>query len=486
MKKSAAPTSGRKIDMLQENLSTLYDELELAGNYHRPSILLAAYRSRLVLLDAQVWLKTKLQKLKQKVFQVNVSQENWDIPLYLSSLADRDDHVFFVSGLMNGGGNAGMNAYRALNMRRELLVDHHIRAVFWLTENEANILPTQAGDFWAFRHRMVEFFDKPKAIRMTALVKRLNLAKKNEQELLQEIPDGLLLREELLNEMPDWKKSPELRAELILEMSAIHAAHGDYAKARKLLQAGLDIAKKDTVIALEPRLWNALGTIEQRIGSYEQAVTSYQNSLRLDPKMADSWNRLGSTFFILRKPGEALNALKKAIELDPKSPSPWKNLGDLCMQNNKMDDAILAYKKTLAIDPANQLIWEKLGDLYLSQSKIKEALSAFKKAKRLDINNPSIWVKLGTAHSSLKQNNFAIRAFYKASRLQPDDASLWKKLGDIYRSARQTVYARKAYKAALELDPLDEMTITSLNLCYKRAAKKRPVGNPKLPSLQNK
>ena len=152
--KKTSPKS-KTNNQLEEHLATLFEELQLATRWHRPSILLAAYRSKLVLIDAQVSLQKKLRKIKQKVYQLQVTKENYDIPLFLSQYPDRDKTIFFVSGLRHGGGLMGLNAYRALNIRRELLVDHHIRVIFWLDEAEADAIPANALDFWSFRHRMV-------------------------------------------------------------------------------------------------------------------------------------------------------------------------------------------------------------------------------------------------------------------------------------------------------------------------------------------
>jgi tetratricopeptide (TPR) repeat protein len=86
----------------------------------------------------------------------------------LSRRADRKKAVFSVVGLSQGGGKGGANAYRALNIRRELLVDHQLRAIFWLTGAEARELSRHAPDFWAFRHRVVEF-NRPADINRIAL-----------------------------------------------------------------------------------------------------------------------------------------------------------------------------------------------------------------------------------------------------------------------------------------------------------------------------
>ena len=90
---------------------------------------------------------------------ISVDESHFDIPLLLSQRPERDRSVFSVSGLSHGGGKENANAYRALNIRREYFVDYAIRVVIWLAGDEAMALSRHAPDFWAFRHRVVEFND---------------------------------------------------------------------------------------------------------------------------------------------------------------------------------------------------------------------------------------------------------------------------------------------------------------------------------------
>ncbi len=161
-----APSQPRPAESFDDRIGILSDELELAIKWNRPSILLVVYSSESIRSKAEVALAAKLRKLKQAVTNYRVTDATSDdIPLYLSQLPNKDSTVFFVSGLQSDNGVDGRNAYRALNIRREYFVDHHIRAVFWLTEEEASALPKHAPDFWAFRHRVVEFVEasKPKS-----------------------------------------------------------------------------------------------------------------------------------------------------------------------------------------------------------------------------------------------------------------------------------------------------------------------------------
>ena len=150
----------QEVEPFEDRVDILFRELELAIKWQRPSILLAVYSSEYVHADAKTTLKNRLIDMVQNVYHFQISNdENSDIPLYLSEIADLDKTVFFIEGLRLGGGKDGTRAYRALSIGREYFIDKRIRAVFWLTENEANDLARHAPDFWAYRHRVVEFVE---------------------------------------------------------------------------------------------------------------------------------------------------------------------------------------------------------------------------------------------------------------------------------------------------------------------------------------
>jgi hypothetical protein len=146
---------------LSERADLLLDELGLALKFQRPSLLVAVYQSEIMREQVEDLLAHGIARLGQTTVLFFVDKRQFDVPLALSRSALREQAVFFVSGLRWGGGRGGLNACRALNMRRELLVDHPTRAIFWLLKSEALRMARHAPDFWAFRHRVIEFLDLP-------------------------------------------------------------------------------------------------------------------------------------------------------------------------------------------------------------------------------------------------------------------------------------------------------------------------------------
>ncbi|MGB8212435.1 MAG: hypothetical protein WCE68_02645 [Anaerolineales bacterium] len=147
-------------ESFEERIGMLFEELSLAIQWQRPSILLASYESEEVRGKAELALEKRLAEIGQKIVSFPVDEEHFDIARLLSHDPQREQAVYSVTGLSRGGGKAGANAYRALNIRREYFVDYAIRAILWLTREEAIELSQQAPDFWAFRHRVVDFNGK--------------------------------------------------------------------------------------------------------------------------------------------------------------------------------------------------------------------------------------------------------------------------------------------------------------------------------------
>jgi phosphoglycerate dehydrogenase-like enzyme len=141
----------------KEGVEILADEIKLAFQWQRPSILLAVHNSKPEQIKAQQALEKELIKSNKKVKLIKAAGMTPDVISVMCKTTGHEEIVFFVSGMGNAEGLINSAVSNALNMHRELLVEQRIRVVFWLTKLEASSLPHHAPDFWAFRHRVVEF-----------------------------------------------------------------------------------------------------------------------------------------------------------------------------------------------------------------------------------------------------------------------------------------------------------------------------------------
>jgi hypothetical protein len=146
---------------IADRVKIVLDELAMGIKWERPSLILAVYRSEHIKNLVQTVLAKSLGESGQAVFLFFVDKFHYDIPVELLDHPKHAEAVFFVSRLRWGGGRGYSNAYRALNMHRETLIEGKVKAIFWLTGIEAKQLTRYSPDFWAFRHLVVEFLDLP-------------------------------------------------------------------------------------------------------------------------------------------------------------------------------------------------------------------------------------------------------------------------------------------------------------------------------------
>lgn len=145
----------------EERVNIILDELFLGIHWDRPSLIVVVYRSEHIKNRVQAIMGKSLGESGQTVFNYVVDKSHYDIPVELLNHPKHKRGVYFVSGLRWGGGRGYSNALRALNMHREYFVEGNIRVIFWLTIIEAKQLARFAPDFWAFRHKVVEFLELP-------------------------------------------------------------------------------------------------------------------------------------------------------------------------------------------------------------------------------------------------------------------------------------------------------------------------------------
>src|ERR1700690_4431301 len=92
-------TISQNIKSFDENIELLFQELELAIKWERPSILLAIHKSKFGQDKAARTLEKKLDKLGQKVINIIVNNDNPDVPHTILATPGRNQTVFFVSNI---------------------------------------------------------------------------------------------------------------------------------------------------------------------------------------------------------------------------------------------------------------------------------------------------------------------------------------------------------------------------------------------------
>ncbi len=436
-----------------ERIEMLAKELELAVKWQRPCILLVVYSSEYVRTDAETALENYLFDLGQKTVRLRIQNEKSDGVLsFLKELKDPAHAVFFVDGL-HWDGNQEKGAYSALNLQREFFAERQIRAIFWLTKHEIVNLAHFAPDFWAYRHRVIEFVDSPKAERL--LQDALEFAWQGTGEYADEYEDTdakISLREALLTELPQGEEACSTRANLLLTLGILNWRKGDFEKADDQLQEALKLAVKIQDNWFEAECYNAIALIKASTERTDEAIQAYKQAIHLAPDQIFAWNNLGNLCAKIGRNDEAMIAFRKAIECNPKDPIAWNGLAALHFKLGYADDAIAAYRKAIQYMPSFAQPWNGLGDVYASIGRADEALKAYHKAIELNQQYVTPWIRLGVLFAKQERLRDAVRAYQKALALDPNNSAIWNELGTILVKSEALSEAEEAFSKAIDLD----------------------------------
>ncbi|MBK8260922.1 MAG: tetratricopeptide repeat protein [Nannocystis sp.] len=148
-------------------------------------------------------------------------------------------------------------------------------------------------------------------------------------------------------------------------------------------------------------------TASERESKFGAAVTSFQEALKLNPRLYKANFRMGTLFEKLDQPEKADAEFRKTIELKPTYSPAFVELGNMYIDYGFANVAMVILKTGSEVNDKDARMWNGLGRAYLSLNQPKEAIDAFSKAKAIDPDMVDALYGLGMAHAELRQRNEA-------------------------------------------------------------------------------
>ncbi|HYM10828.1 MAG TPA: tetratricopeptide repeat protein [Bryobacterales bacterium] len=140
---------------------------------------------------------------------------------------------------------------------------------------------------------------------------------------------------------------------------------------------------------------------------YREAVDSYVEALRTDPKSYLLYNKLGIAYHQQLQLGLARQCYERAIKLDKDYSEAINNLGTIYYAQRSYRRAISRYKKALKLTPDSASIHSNLGTAYFARKHYKDASEEYAVALRLD---PDIFEHRSSFGSLLQERSVTDRA----------------------------------------------------------------------------
>jgi tetratricopeptide (TPR) repeat protein len=354
-----------------EGIATLIGEIELALKWNRPAILLAVHGGT-GRAETRRALEKALSEKNWKTVSIKADSENPDV---IQSMCDlhEDNAIFLVSDLGKANTVSGDQVYRALNLKREALVEDCIRVIFWLDEAEAEKLPRLAPDFWAFRHRVIDFASKRG--HRTPLPAGVFLLREPALNLDMQ-KEKFTYYENLLKHIPADEHSVTARLEIILHL----AEYGWLLNQTAYLDDGLALAEKYPLPELRAWLLNIRGIALYEQGDAKNAAGHFAQAMSLDP---ENGALMLNAAFVEHAPGRNKNALllaKRAIKLESRNPRFQRALGYLFFFIGRNEEALAAMRTAQEIAPDDVDSLYSLAIFHHKNGQPAECASALSKA----------------------------------------------------------------------------------------------------------
>ena len=367
-------------------------------------------------MGARNKLQEQLHMIGCTIIEIKANHEDPSIIHQILKREPNEKTVFFVFNL-NHGGEDEQNTYRALNMYREMFIDNRIKAVFWLTRNEAARLPLLAPDFWSFRHRTIEFSSSHGSPYRSAMY---NLPLWYRGETIDPPVDPkqrIIELNKSLVQLPAEPESLAIRAQLLYDMGYAYWFEGNAEKSLELIAIGAAITEGNPIPRLHKHYLNGKAIILFQEERYKEAV----------------------------------DLLTKLLQIDKEAGIPRMNLGIVLCGMGKKSEGLAQAEKAVKSEPGNPDLWNRMGYIYLAVGNLEKALSCFDKAIDLVPGTPFYHESIATCFHLLGWNDRAL-----------------SEIGKIRKSKKQADPLMDVFQAAFEGNPDLGSEILSRSLQEKK------------------
>lgn len=192
---------------------------------------------------------------------------------------------------------------------------------------------------------------------------------------------------------------------------------GDWADADKWTLQAIQTSPADA------DAWYSLGRIRYSEQRFSDALSCFQQVLRLSPRNVKAENNLGLAYEATNQVDAAMAAYRQAIDWqnqgtrDQLSEEPMLNLGVVLLHRNELKEAEGLLTKAAVLAPRDPRIHEQLGHLYMQKADYGAAEHELQQACQLDPKNSSLHFLLGQAYRHLGKVQEAKAEFAASARL---------------------------------------------------------------------
>ncbi len=247
-----------------------------------------------------------------------------------------------------------------------------------------------------------------------------NLASRNRVQAINRMNEGIQLFDK--NNTAGAEKALQDAIQLDPTYSAAYHTLGQiYKKQNKLVDAEKSFQGAIDNMKSEPNaeFFYDLGAIQSQQGEadgvaaseretkFRAAINSFQEALKLDPKVYKAHYRTGTLHEKLDEPEKADAAYRKTIEIKPSYSPAFVSLGNMYIDYGFANVAMVVLQTGAQINDKDARMWNGLGRAHFELGQFQEAIDAYSKAKAIDPDGVDALYGLGMAYAELHKRKEA-------------------------------------------------------------------------------
>jgi protein O-GlcNAc transferase len=165
----------------------------------------------------------------------------------------------------------------------------------------------------------------------------------------------------------------------------------------------------------EPAAWRALGYVQARRNSFQEAEQTLLRAISLSPEDALSWEHLGWLYRRIGDFARAITTLRKALELDAGKLRPRMMLANSLADLGKPAEAIAEYRRVLERDPTHVRAHNNLANLLVDRGRLKEAVGHYARAASM---SEELTYRISAAYTARRLGDWTLAEEWEPRLLQ--------------------------------------------------------------------
>ncbi len=205
----------------------------------------------------------------------------------------------------------------------------------------------------------------------------------------------------------------------------------------------------------------------------ENAVSTFSNIIKADPKNDASMFQLSKIFFDYGQMGDALQYIKSAVDLKPENIYYQLLYANILTYSASYEKAAAVFETILKDNPNNEEVYYRLEYAYEKAGNNKEAIKTIERLAKLSGENESVLYELQRLYAANNEPLKAIDALLRLIEMDPGNTSYLRYLSDYYDRAGKPELAQQTFDQLLETDS------NNVDLQFRKASFQQKAGDEK-------